>query len=184
MAEPPTRAMPHVNVRKLVRNHSTRHGATVSLIVVHDTEGANIPGSVRDLQGLAGWFDNPAAQASSHVATDGDGNSARFVRDEDKAWHVAFYNPVSLGIEQVGFASQKQWPAAQQAETARWIAYWSHLHGVPIRKGRVSRDGRVLRSGVVRHSDLGFLGGNHNDPGPAYPLHDVLVLARGFVKRM
>lgn len=178
------RATPHVEVRRLVKNCSTRHGATISLIVVHDTEGANIPDSVRDLQGLADWFNNPSAEASSHVATDSDGNSARLVRDTDKAWHVAYYNPVSLGIEQVGFASQKSWTVAEQKETARWIAYWSKHHGVPIRKGAVSRDGRVLRSGVVRHSDLGTLGGDHHDPGPAYPLHEVLVYARGFLKRL
>jgi N-acetyl-anhydromuramyl-L-alanine amidase AmpD len=177
------RAQPHVEVRRLVRNCSSRHGASPLLIVVHDTEGANLPG-LRDLQGLGDWFDNPAAQASSHVATDADGNSARFVRDEDKAWHVAFYNPVSLGIEQVGFASQKTWTSAEQAETARWIAYWSKLHGIPIRKGRVTLDGRVTCSGVVRHSELGRLGGDHHDPGPDYPLHDVLDLARGFRKRL
>lgn len=177
------RATPHVEVRKLVRNQSSRHGAAPVLIVVHDTEGANIKG-VADLQGLAAWFDNPAAEASSHVATDAEGNSARYVRDGEKAWHVAFYNPVSLGIEQVGFAAQKSWPLEQQKETARWVAYWAKHHGIPIRKGSVSRDGRVLKSGVVRHSDLGNLGGGHKDPGPAYPLHDVLVLARGYLKRL
>jgi hypothetical protein len=163
------RAQPHVEVRRLVRNCSSRHGASPLLIVVHDTEGANLPG-LRDLQGLADWFDNPAAQASSHVATDADGNSARFVRDEDKAWHVAFYNPVSLGIEQVGFASQKTWTLAEQAETARWIAYWSKLHGIPIRKGRVTLDGRVACSGVVRHSELGNLGRRPPRPGPELPV--------------
>lgn len=181
------RATPHVEVRRLVRTCSSRKGAKLELIIVHDTEGANIPGSVKDLLGLGNYFDESLGtdhESSSTVATDSDGNSARFVRDGDKAWHVAYYNPVSLGIEQIGFASQKSWPVAQQKETARWIAYWSKLHGIPIRKGAVSRDGRVLRSGVVRHSELGNLGGGHSDPGSNYPLHDVLVFARGFLKRL
>jgi hypothetical protein len=85
-----------------------------------------------------------------------------------------------LGIEQIGFASQKTWPVAQLDETSRWIAYWSFHHGIPIRKGAVSVDGRVLRSGVVRHSDLGNLGGGHQDPGANYPLAAVNARARHY----
>lgn len=177
----PSNINPTDRVVRHVRNQSTRHGTKPVLIVLHDTEGANIKG-IRDLQGLGDWFDNPAAQASSHVATDGEGNSARYVDDDLKAWHVAFYNSLSLGIEQVGFASQKTWPAAQLHETARWIARWSELYGIPIRQGRASLDGRIIKSGVVRHSDLGNLGGGHHDPGDGYPFADVLALAREYLK--
>jgi hypothetical protein len=122
--------------------------------VLHSTEGANLKGIV-DLKGLGDWFDNPAAQASSHVATDAEGNSARYVDDSVKAWSCVFYNSMSLNIEQVGRAAQTSWPDAQIQETARWVGRWADLFDIPIRQGHVSLDGRIIESGVVQHSDLG-----------------------------
>jgi N-acetyl-anhydromuramyl-L-alanine amidase AmpD len=176
----PNNIHPSDDVVRHVRNCSSRHGVKPILIVLHDTEGANIKG-ITDLKGLGDFFDNPAVQASSHVATDAEGNSARFVADELKAWHVAFFNSPSLGIEQVGFASQGSWPDAQLQETARWVARWAHEYGIPIRQGRVSLDGRIIQSGVVRHSDLGNLGGGHHDPGGNFPFTEVLRIARGYL---
>jgi N-acetyl-anhydromuramyl-L-alanine amidase AmpD len=176
----PNNIHPSDDVVMHVRNCSSRHGAKPILIVLHDTEGGNVKG-VADLKGLGTFFDNPAVQASSHVATDAEGNSARFVADELKAWHCAFFNSVSLGIEQIGFATQFGWPGAQQQETARWIARWAQAYSIPIRQGRVSLDGRIIQSGVARHSDLGNLGGGHHDPGAGYPFADVLRLARGYL---
>lgn len=155
----------------------------LDLIVLHDTEGANIPDSVTDLVGLGNFFGSISAQASSHVADDSDGNSARFVSDRKKAWHCAAYNSASLGIEQIGFASQSRvtwlhnW--RQLRETARWIALWSEKYGIPIRRGAVN-SGAVTRAGVLRHMDLGSIGGGHSDPGPAYPFNRVLWLARAY----
>jgi N-acetyl-anhydromuramyl-L-alanine amidase AmpD len=91
-----SRHHPNVTVRKNVANQSSRNGARIGLIVLHDTEGGNVPNSSRDLQGLADFFDRPAVQASSHVGVDQDGNSSRMVPDSQKAWTQAFYNPVSL----------------------------------------------------------------------------------------
>lgn len=185
MKPDPDRIHPTDDVVHKSPNTSSRHGAKLELIIVHDTEGANIKG-VGDLQTLGHIFDNPnvppAARVSCHVGTDAEGNSGRFVADSLKAWHCAFYNSVSLGIEQIGFASQTKWPEAQLQETARWIARWSDMHGIPIRKGGVSLDGRIIRSGVLRHMDLGNLGGGHHDPGEPYPFLDVLALARGYKK--
>lgn len=178
------RLAPNVVVRHYSPNQSERGaGVPLNLIVLHDTEGSNVPDSISDLTGLGDWFANPAAQASSHVATDGDGNSARFVSDRRKAWHCMGYNSASLGIEQVGFASQsrsiwlRNW--RQLRETARWIAYWSFHYGIPIRRGAVS-GGVVTRAGVLRHMDLGAIGGGHSDPGPNYQFNRVLWLARAY----
>lgn len=181
------RINPHVNVRRLVCNKSSRSGAKPVLIVIHATQSAEQAG-VSDLQGVGSWFDNPAAQASSHVCTDGQGHSARFVRDEDKAWHVASFNRVSLGIEQIGFAEYKRWAEAELRETARWIARWSVLHGIPIQKAHVDTSAvRVIKAGVIRHSELGKAGGGHFDPDVHrgdYPLHEVLVMAREYRRRL
>lgn len=173
---------PNVVTRHYSPNQSERFPVALELITLHDTEGSNVPGSIADLVGLGEWFARPI-QASAHVATDSDGNSARYVSDRRKAWHCAAYNSASLGIEQIGFASQPRstWFAnwRQLRETARWIAYWSHRYGIPIRRARVS-GGAVTRSGVIRHMDLGALGGGHSDPGANYPFRRVLLLARAY----
>lgn len=176
------RIHPKVVFSRDVRNQSGRGGQKPKLIVVHATESSNRPGS-SDLAAIGTWFDNPAAQASSHVCTDADGNSARYVRDENKAWHCAGFNSVSLGIEQVGRAAQTAWTRDELRETARWIAKWSLKYGIPIRKGAV-KGASVTRSGVIRHSELGQVGGGHHDPGPGYPMHSVLALARFYAGKL
>lgn len=172
------RHTPNVDLRDIVPQKSSRHGASLGLITVHDTEGANLKG-VTDLRNLGTVF--RARDVSAHVGADDEGNSARYVPDELKAWHCAYYNPWSLGIELIGKATQPHWTDAQVRECARWVAYWCHHHSIPCRKGAVSRDGRILRRGVVRHSDLGNLGGGHTDPG-TFPLAACLVHARRYLK--
>lgn len=166
---------PKPEVRHYSRCQSSRNGARILLIVLHDTEGANLPG-IRDLAGLGDYFDRAATQASSHAANDAEGNGARYVPDSRKAWHCAGFNSVSLGLEQIGFASQGFWPDAQIRNASEWVAYWSRLHGIPIQRGKV-RGGVVEKPGVVLHSELGAVGGGHHDPGPAYPVDKVVALA-------
>ncbi len=160
---------PTVEVSMNVRNQSSRDGVVPELIVLHSTESSNQPG-VADLRSIGAWFDNPAAQASAHLGIDADGNTARYVPDTAKAWHVVAYNSKALGIEQIGRAAQASWPEAQLNKTAQWIAYWSRKYDIPITHSTTR--------GVCRHSDLGAAGGNHNDPGPAYPLARVLNIAK------
>jgi hypothetical protein len=173
---------PKTDVTKIVKNQSDRApGSSIKLIVLHTTEGHNRPG-LEDLKNLASWFNNPKAQASSHIGNDAEGNDARFVEDNKKAWTCAAYNSVSLNLEQIGFSgtSQSIWLGKnmkQLLNTAQWIAYWSEKHNIPIRKARVFK-GRVLRSGVIQHSDLGVEGGNHGDCGEGYPFKHVLKLAK------
>lgn len=165
------RLYPKVVVRRNVRNQSSRNGQTPRIIVVHSTESHERPGSA-DLAAIGAWFDNPTAQASSHVCTDADGTSARYVPDIAKAWHVANFNSQALGIEQIGQAAQGKWAKAELKETARWIAYWSRKWGIPITHSTTR--------GVCRHSDLGAAGGGHHDPGAGYPLSYVLRKARQY----
>lgn len=181
VAVPPQRVEPHVDVAMDVRNQSSRLGVLPSLIVLHATQGKNIPGTA-DLSGVGVWFNNPQSQASAHVGVDGEGNSARYVPDSAKAWSCAFYNKPSLNIEQIGFSSQHaDWPDVQLQEVARWIARWSDLHNIPIQAADVTDSGLIIAKGVIRHEDLGSLGGAHHDPDEdthTYPLHTVLELAR------
>lgn len=173
-------------VTRIVRNRSSREGAQPSLIVLHTTEGHNVSG-ISDLEGLASWFDNPSAQASSHIGNDAEGHDSRMVPDEDKAWTQSAFNRVSLSIEQVGFAStsRDEWftqARHQLANSAKWVAYWSRKYGIPIRRAR-TLGGSVIRSGVASHAQLGVSGGGHHDPGSAYPFKYVLYLARYFYEQ-
>lgn len=176
------RYKPDTDHTRYVRNCSSRNGAQPKLITIHSTEGANLPGLV-DLKGLGNWFDNPAAQASSHIGIDQEANSARFVRDADKAWTQAYYNPWCLSIENVGQANQTKWSDLLYKENARWIAYWCHYHGIRCYKGSVSSNGQILKSGVIRHSDLGNLGGGHHDPGSSFDLGRVMEMARKYLRK-
>lgn len=177
------KAHPRVVLRRYSPNRSSRGGVRPTLIVLHSTESDNIEASDADLAGVAAWFANPAAQASSHVITDGDGHSARCVGDADKAWTASAYNSASLNIEQIGRASQSIWSGEELRETARWIARWSKAYGIPIERAAVS-GGAVKRPGVVTHADLGIPGGGHTDPGAAYPLGQVLDMAADYRKRI
>jgi hypothetical protein len=171
--EPKDRAFPNVVLKTSVACQSSRNGVRPTIIVLHSTEGQNVPGSTKDLEGLAAFFDRLSTQASSHVATDSDGNSARMVPDSRKAWTCAGYNSMSLNVEQIGFAAQSEWAMAELRETARWIAYWHRNFGIPIRQS--------TSSGVCQHVDLGAAGGGHHDCGPSYPFEKVLELAEGYV---
>lgn len=164
---------PRPEVTRYVRNQSSRNGVKPKLIVVHSTEGWNIAG-LKDLIGLGNWFDNPAAQASSHVANDAEGNDARYVRDERKAWTCAAYNSLSLNLEMVGKAAQGAWPDKQIQNTAEWMAYWSVKYGIPLTFS--------TSHGVCRHSDLGAAGGGHHDPGKGFPLEECIQRARKIVQ--
>ena len=173
--QPVERKRPKVVYKRISPNRSSRSGVTPRLIVIHDTESPEREGK-GDLVAIADYFANPAVQASSHVITDGDGLSARCVKDSEKAWHAAYYNSASLGIEQIGYASRSkaEWPDAQIKETARWVAKWSKAYEIPIR--HVDPGSR----GVVTHADLGSQGGGHWDPGPGYPLAKMLRYAKEF----
>ena len=178
-----TRVHPRVVYTRISPNRSSRAGRKPVAVVVHSTEGRNLPNTSRDLVGVTDYLCRPDVPASTHVVTDGDGHSARNVRDGDKAWTCAAFNPVTLNIEQVGQAAQSSWARDEYRETARWIARWSKMYGIPIRKGRVSGS-TVVRTGVLRHSDLGAAGGGHHDPGKGYDLEAVLSLAKFYRGRL
>lgn len=162
------------NLTQNVRNQSSRNGARPKIAVLHTTEGHNRPG-VSDLTGLAGWFDNPAAQASSHLGIDQEGNCIRMVPDDAKAWTQASFNPQALAIEQVGFSatSKQQWVKDYHRglyRVAVALARWHKAYGIPLKHS--------TSFGVCQHKNLGLAGGGHHDCGPGYPERYVTWWAR------
>lgn len=176
------RVHPDVVLQRDVACQSSRNGVRPVAIVIHSTESSNRPGN-GDLAAIADFFNNVNTQASAHVCIDGAGHSARMVSDGAKAWHCMAYNSQTLGAEQIGRAAQTYWFRPEVKEMARWVAHWSKKHNIPIRRGAVS-GGRVTRSGVLRHMDLGIEGGGHHDPGTNYPLTRMLALARVYKARL
>jgi len=170
------RAKPKVVYENISPNQSSRGGEKPRLIVIHDTESPERKGK-GDLIAVTDYLARLGVYASTHVVTDGDGLSARSVKDGDKAWHCASYNGISLGIEQIGYASRdkEDWPDRQLKETARWVAKWSKKYGIPI-----EHISNLSKSGVVTHAQLGAAGGGHHDPGPGYPMRRMLRFAREF----
>jgi hypothetical protein len=167
-----------ITVTQLVTNYSGRNGAKVLILVVHDAEMPSL-GALQGLYAIRAWFNNPAAQASSNVATDAAGNTIRMVPDDAKAWTQAFFNPWALSDELLGYASQTVWPEAQLRATARLFAAWSVKYGVPVQHAVVSGC-TIIRPGILQHSDLGACGGGHHDAGPHFPITRFIELVKEY----
>lgn len=153
------------------------HGTcTPRLIVLHDTEGGTPPTVVNTLLGRA---------YGVHWITGQRGGIIRGNPANAELWHVAYYNPEALGIEQCGWASltPEEWLArSSQLLAAAWIvAYEAQRHGIPL--VYVSAHDVSWRSGVTSHAALGVAGGGHRDPGAAYPFPHVLGMARSIQTR-
>jgi N-acetyl-anhydromuramyl-L-alanine amidase AmpD len=170
------RLHPDIVLNRSVVNQSSRDGAKPRLIVIHSTEGSNVKG-IGDLVGLGNWFNDPAADASSHVGVDAEGQSARYVDDERKAWTCAGFNAYSLNIEMIGRASQGRWEDAEVREAARWCAKWSLKFDIPAQHGDVAGS-RIVTAGIIRHSELGAYGGGHHDPGSGFPFLELINLTK------
>jgi N-acetyl-anhydromuramyl-L-alanine amidase AmpD len=151
---------PRPEVRHIVRNQSSRNGTKPLLIVLHSTESLN----------------QPKAQASSHTCNDAQGNDARYVPDNRKAWPAPATTRCRSTTSRSAPPLRQTWPEAQLRNTAEWVAYWSKLHRIPIQRGRVG-SGQVIKPGVVMHSELGAIGGGHHDPGVLYPIDRVISYA-------
>lgn len=147
----------------LVRNRSSRNGVKPVRVVIHSTESHNRPGR-GDVDSIRDYFDNPAAQASSHVVVDMEGHSTTCVPDEQKAWTQAAFNSTSLSIEFIGIAAGNEWRVAGLKKGAKFTAYWCKKYDIPVRRVK-SPD----QSGICGHIDLGGAGGGHSDPGPNFP---------------
>lgn len=177
---------PNHTVHLLDRNFSSRGGAPIQAIAVHSTESSDIKASWDDLHGVRSWFNNPASQASSHLGIDGDGHVEKWVKDVYKAWTILELNNRTLNIEFVGRAAQGRaaWEHDQIHSGARWVAWWSINHNIPIQRGKVKNVNGypvITRRGVIKHSDLTNAGfGSHTDPGANFPMRRFLDLAREY----
>ncbi len=131
-------------------NYSSRYGARVQLIVVHDCEGF--------YDGSVAWFARAKSQVSAHVVMREDGARAtKMVEFGNKAWHACAFNSISEGVEAAGF-SAKGLGAPEWRSLAAIVAFRLHANGLPPIWAQEGSG-----EGFCQHRDLGAAGGGHLD---------------------
>ena len=143
-------------------NYSTRDGVHVTHLIWHATIGRYL-GAIAELR-------DPAADASAHcVIREDGGETTQLVKLSEKAWHAfPYWNLRSVGVEHAslsrGFASHDQ-----LLQSARLFGWLCKHYGIPAQHG-VDRP-----RGIVRHRDLGVVGGNHFDGPDDHVWFDVFL---------
>lgn len=178
-----------VPVSFLPADHSTWRRAAVDreirLICLHSSQGRELPNAA---ESLASWGNgaNHPHDASWTFATDCD-SITQSVEIHDIAWHAGPINGFSVGIEQAGKAEQSRaewmdfYSSRVLANTARLVALIAGLYDLPIEHCPNPKSSGAR--GVCTHHDVTVayqIKGGHWDPGPNYPLAEVLEMARQF----
>jgi N-acetyl-anhydromuramyl-L-alanine amidase AmpD len=158
-------------------NYSSRAGTKVRLVCTHTAEGA------LTYQSLGAYFQNPSSGVSSHAGIDDTPNEIGIYVDRAmKAWTQANANPYTVSVELCGFASwtTTQWNAhpVMLSNCAQWIAEECAYFNIPIRR-LTAQQAQGGSAGICGHVDLGSMGGGHWDPGPSFPMDQVIAQAQG-----
>jgi hypothetical protein len=165
-------APPKIDILDLGGEHTPHHPTR---IILHCTEGPQREGTI-DIEGVAGYWRHQDAGYGTHLVIDAQGNTLRWARDGYTTWGTGGANTGSLQIEIIGYTSYTaaQWAACRAGlkQTSKWIAYWSRTHNIPISLS--------TEHGVCTHAMCSAAGypTDHGDPGPNYPLSQVLRWAR------
>lgn len=161
-----------------VRNRSSRRGVRPRLFVLHYTVSPNRPGW-SDVNAITSLFDTPSFQASSNYIVDREGHCAYIVRESDKAWTQAAFNPVSISVEVINTGRENSYAGtAGLAKLARVVSDSAGRWQIPLRRGQVSGC-TVVAGGIVDHEQLGGCGGNHGDITP-FSAAAVIAAARAY----
>lgn len=113
------------------------------------------------LGSLAGWFSNPAAQASSTLWAGKAGEREQYVPSDVRAWAQGAGNDLYDSIETEGHPSEPL--TAQQVESVAQ----AYADGVRTYGWALAVTDTVGASGLICHGDGGAAWGNHPGcPGP------------------
>lgn len=150
---------------RFVGNYSSRNGVRPQIIVWHQTVSRERGLASQDA--LTAYANRRSSGVSWHLLIGRTNGLCTFsVPLTMKAWTQGNANPFSIGIEVEAYGDEPTYVAG--AGERKLLAVTRELgrrYGIPMRKGLV-RDCRVIRSGVVEHSDLGVCGGGHADVTP------------------
>jgi hypothetical protein len=163
--------------------HYSSGGNARRVIAFHTTEGSQTAESLRN------WLTNPSSQVSYHFACDmshGDNWAANFVRDGDRAWAQASFNPQAISIAfctPSGAASgwsRATWMSKGPMLTAaaRLAGELSRQFGIPLTQ-LTSAQAQGSTKGLCEHKNFGSGGGNHTDCGSGFPMDEIIRIAKG-----
>lgn len=162
-------------------------GRSIDLVVLHTVEGdPDRPGGDDTAaENVARYCQTRPEKVSAHWFVDDD-SIVRGVRDQDVAYAAPGANHNGIQIEMCGYArwTRDQWLGEHMGtlcNTARLIAHYYRRANVPIIYVDEHGLGRGHR-GVTTHHDVtqAFRRSTHTDPGPGFPVHDVIQLAWRF----
>jgi hypothetical protein len=161
---------------ELVQNFSTRRGVRPRAFALHYTVSPNIPGWA-DVNSVVHEFDTWAFQASSNYVIDGEGHCAYIVRESDKAWTQAAYNPLMMSVEVINSGHEPVYAAPPGlAKIGLVLSDALCRWEIPVQLGAVS-GGVVTRPGILDHAALGIMGGGHHDITP-YSVPQVIAAVK------
>lgn len=164
------------------RHFTKTGGRQVDLLVLHDMEAPEIPGTATR---VALWFAGTLApNASAHFCID-DEATIQCVREEDVAWHAPGANHNGIGIEHAGFAHQTAanwsdaYSSAMLERSAQLAADLCRRYDIPAVWLSVA-DLRAGRRGITSHANvsLAFGKSTHTDPGAHFPAERYVAMVR------
>ena len=182
---------PYVNYNtSFPLRNSERGSHTKRKIVMHETVSHDREG-LSDIQGIASYLRRVGY--GIHLIIDQEGLSGYYPRDKAIFWHAAGDNLSTIGVELVSFIPglntttnnrfKLWWGRERQLhKAARWLAYYSDKHDIPLRYSQ----GRA--AGVCSHWDISQsydIVGGHWDCRPKhrgghFPMRRLIRLARGY----
>jgi len=144
------------------------NGLDIRWIVIHDIEGSE--------SSCIKWFQDSAAEASSHYVIGHDGTIYQMVAEKDIAWHAGnwAYNQHSIGIEHAGFADNASFTDAEYRASAKLVAFLMRKYNITlVRPSGIAPADPEAGSGVIGHdqvpdpanAQLGGGASHHYDPG-------------------
>ena len=178
---------PYINVdtTSLMPAHgfSKKRKIVIHETISHDREGLS------DITSIANYLGNK--DYGVHLIVDQEGKSGYSKYERAIYYHVKGANKESIGIEKISYIPAlnigrwkrlKIWLGRERQlhKTARWCAYYSKKHGIPL----VYSKGKA--SGIMSHWDVTqsqHIAGGHWDAHPKhrgghYPMKRLIKLAR------
>lgn len=142
----------------------------IDSVVIHTTEVS--------LAGTLDIFRNRENAVSAHFVIAANGDIYQMVDTKERAWHATYYNDRSIGIEMVGYASQRSTWNANNLSALTDLMSWlmqAYPH-IPLTRPTGNAydypNDSFNAPGIVAHGQVQPW--NRTDPGPYFPWNTVL----------
>lgn len=106
-------------------NYTNGRSTSITHVAEHIGQGS--------YAGIISWFKNCDANVSAHyVVRSSDGQVTQMVAESNTAWHVAYHNSYSIGVEHEGWASDCAWySTAMYNGSSALTRDIADSHGIP-----------------------------------------------------